>query len=340
MYSSPGPPPDRFSPRPWDGLGPGPVARPARSPVRTVALVVLPFVVSGLVAAGIYFAPIAQVALAQTGQQLGTGAAPAVAAGSPFTMLLLGSDDDSKFQGNPLTQSMILVRVDPASKSVTMFSIPRDLYVPISGSGSGKIDQAYEQGGPDAAVRTVENDFDVRVDYWAWIGLTGLVQLVDQVGGVDLSPTNPVLDDAYPNDVNSNNPYGTERIAVLPGPQHMDGTQVLQYVRSRHDDIREDFGRSFRQQQVLIALRSKAKELNAADLPGIVGSFQGKFKTSMGLEQMRELLPLANQIQPGSIKQVVLVGSYTRDAVVGGQDVLLPNMGQIQSTVHQTFPAR
>jgi anionic cell wall polymer biosynthesis LytR-Cps2A-Psr (LCP) family protein len=139
--------------------------------------------------------------------------------------------------------------------------------------------------------------------------------------------------------VNSQNPYGTERVAVLPGPQHLDGAQALQYVRSRHDDIREDFGRSFRQQQVLIALRTKAKQLNAADLPGFVGGLQGKFKTSMGLGQMRELLPVANQVQPGSIKQVVLVRGYTSNGVVGGQQVLLPNMGLIQATVHQTFPA-
>jgi len=341
MYSPPERRPDRLDPRRPDGIRPTTFTRPARSSgLRTVALVVLPFIVSGLVAVVAYFAPVAQVALLQTGQQLGSGvAAPPVAAGSPFTMLLMGSDDDSKFQGNPLTQSMILVRVDPAAKAVTMFSIPRDLYVPISGSRPAKIDQAYEVGGADTAVQTVEKDLAVRIDYWAWIGLTGLVKLVDQVGGVDISPTNAVLDDAYPNDVNSQDPYGTVRIAVLPGPQHMDGVHVLQYVRSRHDDIREDFGRSFRQQQVLIALRSRARALNAADLPGIVSSFQGKFKTSMGLEQMRELLPLANQIQPASIKQVVLVGSYTHDGVVGGQDVLLPNMSLIQATVHQTFPA-
>jgi LCP family protein required for cell wall assembly len=303
-------------------------------------LTLLPFVVSGTAAVAAYFYPVAQVVLQQTGQQA-TGAAgqPAVA-GGPFTILLLGSDDDAKFRGNPLTQSMILVRVDPAARAVTMLSIPRDLYVPLGGGRSGKIDQAYELGGPDAAVRTVVNNLDVRVDYWAWIGLTGLVKLVDQVGGIDISPTNAVLDDAYPNDVNSQDPYGTIRIAVLPGSQHTDGAHALQYVRSRHDDIREDFGRSFRQQQVLIALRTRAKQLDAADLPSVVSSFQGQFKTSMGLEQARELLPLASQIQPGSIKQVVLVGSYTRGAVVDGQDVLLPNMSLIQATVHQTFPAR
>src|SRR5215831_12834061 len=255
-------PPDRRRGRPDpmrpDGLRLAAFSRPARrSGLRTVAVVALPFVVSGLVAVAAYFAPVAQVAFLQTGQRLGgAAAAPPVVAGGPFTMLLMGSDDDAKFQGNPLTQSMILVRVDPAAKAVTMFSIPRDLYVPISGSRPAKIDQAYEVGGPDTAVHTIEKDFAVRVDYWAWIGLTGLVKLVDQVGGIDISPTNAVLDDAYPNDVNSQDPYGTVRVAVLPGPQHMDGVQVLEYVRSRHDDIREDFGRSFRQQQVLIALRS------------------------------------------------------------------------------------
>ena len=317
MYSPRYPRPSGFD-SPWDGQPPGSVPVPRRSALRTVAIVLLPFVIAGVTAVGAYFLPVAQIVLQQTGQQLNGGAAPQVATGSPFTMLLLGSDDDAK--------------------AVTMFSIPRDLYVPISGGGSGKIDQAYEQGGPNAAVRTVQNDLVVRVDYWAWIGLTGLVKLVDQVGGIDISPTNAVLDDAYPNDVNSQDPYGTIRIAVLPGPQHMDGAQVLQYVRSRHDDIREDFGRSFRQQQILIALRTKAKQLNAADLPGLVDSFRGRFKTSMGLDQMRELLPVANQIQPASIKQVVLIGNYTSNAVIGGQDVLLPNMSLIQSTVHQMFP--
>lgn len=316
---------------------------PGRSSGRSIALVLLAFLISGAIAVGAYFFPLAQVALQQTGQQAANLTNGPVAAGQPFTVLLLGSDDDAKFQGNPLTQSMILVRVDPGAKAVTMLSIPRDLWVRLSNGRMGKIDAAYalggQNGGPTAAVQTVENDFNVRVDYWAWIGLTGLVQLVNQVGGIDISPTNPVLDDAYPNDVNSQDPYATQRIAVLPGAQHLDGAQALQYVRSRHDDIREDFGRSFRQQQVLIALRTKAKELNAADLPGFVSALQGKFKTSMSIDQMRQLLPLANQIQPGSIKQVVLVGNnYTSNATIDGQSVLLPNMGQIQDTMHKTFP--
>ncbi|HEX4213966.1 MAG TPA: LCP family protein [Candidatus Dormibacteraeota bacterium] len=300
---------------------------------------ILPFVITGTVALLAYFLPIAVVALKQTGQQVASNATQPITAGSPFTILLLGSDNDAKFQGNPLTQTMMLVRVNPQTKQVTMFSIPRDLYVHLSTGGYGKIDEAYELGGPTAAVQTVENDFDVQIDDWAWIGLTGLVKLVDTVGGIDISPTNAVLDDQYPNDIDTANPYSTSRVAVLPGGQHLGGTQVLEYVRSRHDDIREDFGRSFRQQQVLIALRAKARYVNVADLPTLVSSFQGEFKTSMGVEQMRELLPVAEKIQPGAINQVVLVGNYTSDGYAGGEEVLFPNWGLIQQKVHQSFPA-
>src|SRR5579859_3520486 len=77
--------------------------------------------------------------------------APASAVGGPFTVLLLGSDDDEKFDpAHVLTQSMILVRVDPAAKQVTMLSIPRDLWVPLSVGGTAKIDGAYSYGGAGA----------------------------------------------------------------------------------------------------------------------------------------------------------------------------------------------
>jgi LCP family protein required for cell wall assembly len=322
------------------GYGPLPGQGGGPSRTRAVALTALPFLLAAAVAVGAYFYPIARVTLEQTGQSTGiVAAAPPAPTTTPFTMLLLGSDDDAKFRGNPLTQSMILVRVDPVAKQVTMLSIPRDLYVHLSTGGSGKIDMAYESGGQAAAVETVTNDFSVKIDYWAWIGLTGLVKLVDRVGGIDISPTNAVLDDQYPMDIGTQNPYSVGRIAVLPGAQHLNGTQALQYVRSRHDDIREDFGRSFRQQQVLIALRSKAKELNVADLPDIMNSLQGQFKTNMSVTQMRGLLPLGKDIGPGSIHQVVLVGNYTSNGYANGQQVLVPNWGAIQATVHQHFPA-
>lgn len=259
--------------------------------------------------------------------------------GSAFTVLLLGSDNDAKFQNDVvLTQSMILARVDPATKQVTMVSIPRDLNVQLSTGGVDKIDKAYLHGGVDAAIATVERDFRVHIDHYAWIGLLGLVHLIDQVGGVDVVASNPVLDDFYPKDLVGNNPYDYERVAVLPGPQHMDGMKALQYVRSRHDDLRSDFGRSVRQQQVLLALRAKAKLLGLADLPDIANAMANQFTTDMSLTEVGQLLPIAGNVSLSDVQQVVLLPPYTSSQVIGDQDVLIPNWGLILPLVHQYFP--
>src|SRR5437899_11014959 len=164
---------------------------------------------------------------------------------------------------------MILVRVVPSPHSVAMPSIPRVLYVPLSTGGTGKIDGAYSYGGAGAAIATVQNDFGVHVDDYIWVGLLGLIKLIDAIGGIDVVTSNPVFDDYYPADILSSWPYDYERVAVLAGPQHLDGLRAMQYVRSRHGDLQSDLGRSQRQQQVLIAIRQKAKSLSPEDVPAI-----------------------------------------------------------------------
>lgn len=300
------------------------------------------FVLSGAIGATAYFLPLLAVAR-QTGQvqdlSSPSPSATAAPAGAAFTMLLLGSDDDQKFDPNHvLTQSMILVRVDPGRGQVTMLSIPRDLWVPLSTGGTDRIDAAYSYGGAAAAVATVERDFHVHVDQYAWIGLKGLIKVIDLLGGVDVPTTNPVLDDYYPADINTSNPYGYYRVAVLAGPQHLDGAHALEYVRSRHSDLRGDFGRSARQQQVLLALRDRARRVAPTDLPQLASAMQGEFKTSLTVAQIAAFLPIAARIQTTDVKQVVLLGDYTSASVIDGQDVLLPNWSVILPVVSQSFP--
>jgi LCP family protein required for cell wall assembly len=271
-----------------------------------------------------------------------TAPTPSASPGSPFTVLLLGSDDDSKFQADHvLTQSMILVRVDPVSRHVTMLSIPRDLWLPLSTGGSGKIDWAFSNGGPAAAIATVQRNFHVHIDEYAWIGLKGLIKLIDQLGGIDLMVTNPVLDDSYPDDISGGFLFGAKRVAVLPGAQHLDGSQALQYVRSRHNDINGDFGRSARQQEVLLAIKAKASTLNAADLPDIVNALSGEFKTSMGLDRVRSLLGVASAFDPANVQQVVLYAptyTYYPGYYINGNSVVLPHWNQILPVVKASFP--
>jgi LCP family protein required for cell wall assembly len=319
-----------------------------------IALLLAGLFVSGLAGAFAYFLPVALVAYAQTGQatrdltsptpqpSAGRGDVLTPVASAPFTVLLMGSDDDSKFPSDAvLTQSMILVRITPATRHVTMLSIPRDLYVPLASGGTAKIDAAYSYGQATDAVATVEQNFGVRIDDWVWVGLRGLVKLIDYLGGVDVTTSNPVLDDFYPADLENSDPYAYKRVLVLPGPQHLDGLHAMEYVRSRHGDIQEDFGRSQRQQQVLLALKAKARSVNPLDIPGAVASFNGEFKTSMNLGdfvRIRSLLSLASQVNdPSQIEQIVLVPPYTSTGVIDGADVVLANWDAIRPLIRQYF---
>jgi LCP family protein required for cell wall assembly len=335
------------------GIKPGHRARASRrrlSPFRSLVLVALAISLSAVAGGLAYFIPAAATAIQETGQVVGVPSpsptsilfspspSPSPAEQGAFTVLLLGSDDDSKFSADHvLTQSMILVRVLPATKEVTMLSIPRDLYVHLSTGGYGKIDGAYSYGAAGAAIATVEQDFGVHVDDYIWVGLLGLIKVIDAIGGIDIVTSNPVMDDYYPADIYGGDPFGYQRVAVLAGPQHLDGVHAMQYVRSRHSDLQSDFGRSKRQQQVLQAIRLKSKQLAPSDIPALAAAIGGEMKTSIGLDKVARLVPLAATFDnPDAIHQVLLLPPYTHG---GGPDgSVTPNWGAILPLVHQYFP--
>lgn len=336
------------------GIRPGRRARASQrrlSPYRILALAVLAVALSELAGGVAYFLPAAVTAYNSTGQVVNVPSptpsilftpspspSPVALPTDAFTVLLLGSDDDSKFYSDHvLTQSMILVRVVPATKQVTMLSIPRDLYVPLSVGGTAKIDAAYSYGGAGAAIATVEQDFGITINEYIWVGLLGLIKVIDAIGGIDVVTSNPVIDDYYPSDIYGNYPFDYQRVAVLAGPQHLDGINAMQYVRSRHGDLQSDFGRSKRQQQVLLAIRQKAKQLKAEDVPALATAIGGEIKTSIGLDRVVQLVPLAASFDnPDSIQQLLLLPPYTHGGGPGGS--VTPNWRLILPFVHQYFP--
>jgi LCP family protein required for cell wall assembly len=260
--------------------------------------------------------------------------------GRRFNVLLLGSDNDLKFAANAvLTQAMILISIDPATHDVAMISIPRDFWVPIRGYGYQKIDVAYEVGGIALARSTVESLFGVKIDYYAWVGLSGLVQVIDTLGGVDVTVQHPILDEAYPDDLNTQDPYAYFRLYIPAGPQHLDGTTALQYVRSRHGDFLSDFGRSQRQQQVLVAIKNRVQSMSAiAHVPRLVSALEGSVKTDLSVPAIVQLAALSRDVPANSIHQQVLAApdfaslGYSPD---GTQEVVFPNWAAIRPAVAQ-----
>jgi LCP family protein required for cell wall assembly len=282
-------------------------------------------------------------------------------AGQSWNILLLGSDDDSKYSfPDILTQVMMVVHVDPLNNSVTMVSIPRDSWVVVPGfSGMHKIDQAFYLGASqnnsfDDGVRlarlTIEKDYGITIDRYAWVGLSGFAKVIDTLGGVDINVIHPVLDDVYPNDTgNSINPYNYQRLYIAPGPQHLDGQQALEYVRSRHSDLIGDIGRTERQQQVLEALKLKLNVVNVvANLPQLLNDLNGSVYTDVSEAEMIGFASFAHSLSSSNIHQITLgpgvgaqnYGTETSvyDPTTGSdQDVIIPNCATIQPVINQIF---
>jgi LCP family protein required for cell wall assembly len=256
--------------------------------------------------------------------------------------LVLGSDNDKKTEErHPLTQSMIVVSINPVNDKVTLLSIPRDFWVNIPGHGKGKIDLAAKYGWVPLARDVVEKYFHIKIDYYAWVGLSGFSSVVNDFGGVTVNVTHPILDDFYPNDQIKGNPYTYTRIFLVPGWRHLSGRLALEYVRSRHGDANGDFGRSNRQQQVLLQLRRKANGWNLFfKIPQLASDLSNSVQDDVPPTKLLDLARLARHINGSNIQRIILSAptycTYASiNTPIGIQDVLLPKWKKILPLVRK-----
>jgi LCP family protein required for cell wall assembly len=213
-------------------------------------------------------------------------------AGKPFNLLVVGSDtrqglDDGGEFGQVSGQRadvMILVNVIPTSHSARLLSIPRDLYVPIAGTGhSAKINAAFEHG-PNQLVDTIQHAFGIPINHYLLVNFDGFRHVVDALGGIDLDFPVPVRDWE-----DGRNQSGLNVSA--PGCRHVDGAQALALARSRyfqyqtsdgqwHYDPGYDLGRIRRQQTFLRVLAAKALGKGLAN-PLRANAFAGSLAHSL-----------------------------------------------------------
>lgn len=165
-----------------------------------------------------------------------------------MNILLIGADtsDDTADSGRSDTQ--ILVRLDPKTKSISMLSLPRDLRVYVEGYGYTKMNAAYTVGGPELTIKTFKKLTGLPIHHFIEINFSGFWHVVNQLGGVYLP-----VDHRY--FVPASASY--KSINLKPGYQLVRGKQALNYVRFRHDNL-YDFGRMQRQQLFLKELQRQS----------------------------------------------------------------------------------
>jgi len=257
-------------------------------------------------------------------------------------ILLLGIDQRENDPGPWRTDTMILVSVDPATKSVAMLSIPRDLWVTIPGFGESRINMAhflgdkhdYPGGGPALAKKTVWYALGVPVHYYVRINFTGFEKLIDAIGGITIDVKKPIHDEKYPD-----GHYGTMVIDIPAGVQHMDGKTALQYARSRHGT--SDFDRMARQQQLILAARGKVLSLDIpiSQIPHMLEVLGDSVQTDMPLEEIIALARILKDIPPENIRHGVIDSSMTTTVVTPQKWMVeVADWDKVRKLVDELFP--
>ena len=158
-----------------------------------------------------------------------------------MNILLIGSDK-SAVPGDPgRSDTQMLVRLDPETKSISMLSLPRDLRVYIPDHGYDKMNAAYAYGGPALVIKTFRELTGLPVNHWIEVDFAGFWHVVNILGGVYIP-----VDHRY--FVPDSADY--KSIDLEPGYQLVRGKQALNFVRFRHDQ-KGDFTRMQRQQLFL-----------------------------------------------------------------------------------------
>ncbi|MBV9595605.1 MAG: LCP family protein [Chloroflexi bacterium] len=247
------------------------------------------------------------------------------------SVLILGSDarPDELSRGEVGRTDTLLVFVgDRAQPRLAMVSVPRDLWVTIPGYGQERINAAYEFGGPQTAKQTVSNLLGQPIDRYVIIGLQGVRDVVDAVGGIDITVPQAIHDDAYPTD-----DYGYQVVDIPAGRQHMDGDTALKYARTRHQD--SDFARTARQQQVVVAVRNAMlNPLNWPRIPAVVAAISTSIKTDLSPFDV-VALGAAMLRSPGDPDHLVIDTSLATELTGEDGAYLLQAKPSLQPTVAQ-----
>ncbi len=245
---------------------------------------------------------------------------------------------------NSRTDVMMVMTIDPASKSAGMLSIPRDLYVPIPVRDNLVIQERintanvygeyykYPGGGVALAKSTVQYNFGIPIHYYLLVDFDGFLRLIDTIGGVTVDVEKQIVDYEYPTPN-----YGTMTIRIPEGIQHFDGEHALWYVRSRHQD--SDFSRMKRQQKVLLAIRDQLLQLNMIlRLPQLWREFKDVVQTDLALPDLLALANVARNVDPNNIISRSLEIPYVTNTITSdGAYILLLNRALTKEVIDEVF---
>ncbi|MDR2189853.1 MAG: LCP family protein [Candidatus Peribacteria bacterium] len=275
--------------------------------------------------------------------------------------LLLGYGG-ATHDGGYLTDSIIVVSRNPELGNISMFSIPRDLYVksPVT-NGYGRINAIFTQfmgrNGKDVyasasgTVAKIAAMLNMEIPYYATVDFTAFQGIIDAIGGIDIVVPETLHDTTYPNEANR----GYITFHIDAGLQHLDGATALKYARSRHST--SDFSRSLRQQLIVMGIKEKflGSGVSVAAAQQLYEQYNSYINTNVSLAEMLRTVQYLHALKDFTsfgfttncsfqnyLKMPAACFLYYPDrAAFGGASVMLPMGANVNAIEHydqmQTF---
>lgn len=218
------------------------------------------------------------------------------------SILFVGVDDsENRGQGseNSRSDALILATLNNTTKTIKMLSIPRDSYVHIPKVGyKDKITHAHALGGTLTTIETVEELFDIPVNYYVRMNFNAFIDVVDALGGIEAE---------VPYALHEKDEFDRNTVNLQPGLQHLNGRQALALARTRKLD--SDIERGKRQQEILTAIIKQVASVGSiTKYDDVIKAVGNNMKTDMTFDEMKSFLSYLSQGMP-RIDYLTLDGS-------------------------------
>jgi len=247
-----------------------------------------------------------------------------------INILLMGSDQ-RRYSSGFRTDTLVLLTLNPESKTVSLTSFPRDLYVYIPGWRMERINTAHAHGDFETTQMTFAYNLGVWPDHYILINFWSFERIIDELGGIDVDVEKGLGD--------QRDRHGYYYIP--PGNTHMDGETALWYSRSRYTT--NDFERNRRQQEVLQAMAERLISLDAIAKAGdLYDIYKENVTTDLKFSDIIPLLPFAAQLADTSRINHYFIGSaqVTNWITPTGAQVLLPDRDAVLKVMRQALNSR
>ena len=253
-----------------------------------------------------------------------------------------GDEGNGVHDGAQLTDSIMVISLNQDTGDIAMLSLPRDLKASPTCTATSKINEVYwcnnmdetdEKAGAEALMAEVGDILGIDFQYYAHLNWGSLVQIVDTLGGINVTLDEDIEDYYY-----------TEAVFEAGKEYTIDGAQALGLARARHGTTSGDFSRGASQQKILIGIKNKVfeKDLSLTDLLGLASALGDNLRTNFNVEELKSFAHLASEFDFDAMRQISLIDPepLMTTGTINGISYVLPSGGVGYYTRIQNYVAK